>query len=524
MSWSLVIGRLWGTEIRLHASLLLLIPYVLFSARPTDLSGALRVLLLLAAIFACVLLHELGHTLAARMVGIEVKSVILWPLGGVANLSRRPQRVLHNLLITAAGPFTNLLLACVLLSVLVGGRLLGSMGITFPQAAWLAQFNLFPLLVGLLIANLSLAIFNMVPIFPLDGGQIARDLLKLAFGEKSADLLMVLISLPLAIGLTILGFVLVDLVIILTGLMLTLASLSLNPNITNLINLGLLFIFDRSGYYLRQGDYDRSIAIISRDLRRRPHQSGLYLSRALAYQNLLAPHAAWQDTHHALQLDPRNFMAWTLKGELSETYRRDPELAMTCYNQAIELNPTWPLAYADRAGLHHRQGRLELAMADYDQAVAHYQGMVVVFLLRSILRYELGDLPGSYADSDQALRFAPTWLASFQEAFLSTLQGHLAWALDYYQRAAQRTPGAYQVYQGRADALRVNGRPQEALADYNQAIRLEPKQAELYLRRGKAYRDLGQPAPAAADFQQAAQLAAFSHTRRQAETELLALK
>jgi Zn-dependent protease/regulator of sirC expression with transglutaminase-like and TPR domain len=520
MSWSLVIGRLWGTEIRLHTSLLLLIPYVLFIAHPTDLPSALRVLLLLAAIFACVLLHELGHTLAARMLGIEVKSVVLWPLGGVANLSRRPERVLHNLMITAAGPFTNLLLSCILVTVLVGGRLLGSFGFSLPQAAWLAQLNLFPLLMGLLFANLSLAVFNMVPIFPLDGGQIARDLLKLAFGEKNADLLMLFISLPLAIGMTILGIVLVDLVIILTGLMLILASLSLNPKITNLINQGLLYIFDRSGYFLRQGDYDRSITIISRDLRRRPHQSGLYLSRALAYQNLLAPHTAWQDVNHALQLDPRNFMAWTLKGELSESYRRDAALAMTCYTQAIELNPSWPLAYADRAGLYHREGNLELAMKDYDQAVAHYQGMIVVFLLRSILRYELGDLPGAYADSEQALRFAPAWLVSFQEAFLSTLQGHLEWALDYYQRAQQRMPGAYQVYQGRADALRVNGRAQEALADYDQAIRLEPKQAELYLRRGKAYRDLGQHARASADFQQAARLAAFSHTRRHAQAEL----
>ena len=114
MKWSLMVGRFWGTEIHLHASLLLLIPYTLLVFKPEDLIGAARVLLLITAIFVCVALHEMGHTLAARLVGIEVTSIILWPLGGVANLNRRPEKVLPGLAISAAGPLTNLLIFGVL--------------------------------------------------------------------------------------------------------------------------------------------------------------------------------------------------------------------------------------------------------------------------------------------------------------------------------------------------------------------------------------------------------------------------
>ncbi len=92
MKWSLLVGKFWGTEIRLHASLALLVPYALLAFKPADLPGALRVLALITAIFVFVALHEMGHTLAARLYGIPVNSIVLWPLGGFANLGRRPER------------------------------------------------------------------------------------------------------------------------------------------------------------------------------------------------------------------------------------------------------------------------------------------------------------------------------------------------------------------------------------------------------------------------------------------------
>jgi tetratricopeptide (TPR) repeat protein len=523
MSWSLLVGRLWGTEIRLHTSLLLLIPYVLYMFKPADVPGALRVLLLITAIFVCVLLHELGHTLAARLLGVDVKSVLLWPLGGFANLSHRPERVSHNLIITAAGPVTNLALSIGLAGILMVERLVYYNQLAPRLSLWLGEMQVFPFLVGLLAANLGLAVFNLIPIYPLDGGQIARDVLKLLLGEKKADLLLLIISLPLAIGLTMLGFYTLDIIIILTGLLLALASLSLNLNLSQRINQGLLYLFDRGSYYLRGGDYDQAVTAFSQAIRRRPNQTGLYLNRALAYQNLMAFASAWQDVNRALQIDPESFLAWTLKGEISETGRKDLDQALLCYNRAVQLNPDWPLAYADRAGVYQKQGQLDLAASDLERAVILNQGMVVVYLLRSILRYQMGNLTGAHADSEKALRFAPNWMLTFQEVFLTNLAGHLNWALDYYQRAEQRLPGAYQVYQGRADALRINHQYEAALINYQRAIQLAPQQAELYLRRGKAYLGHGMQSLAADDFQQAIHLANFSHQQRQAQAELFDL-
>lgn len=524
MSWSLLVGRLWGTEIRLHASLLLLIPYVLYTFRPADLQGALRVLLLIAAIFGFVLLHELGHTLAARLLGVEVKSVLLWPLGGFANLSRRPERASHNLIITAAGPLTNLALTIPLGALLAAERLLAYSQFAPQLSAWLFNWQAFPVLLALVLANLSLAVFNLIPIYPLDGGQIARDVLKLMMGEKNADLLLLFVSLPLAGGLTVLGFLAGDAIIILTGALLALASMTLNLGLSNAINQGLLYLLDRGGYYLRSGDYDRAVDAYSQVLRRRPNQAGVYINRAMAYQNLLAFAPAWQDVNRALQIDPSNVIAWTLKGEINELGRKDLAQALACYSRAIELKPDWPLAYTDRAGVYQKQGRLDLAAQDLNRAVQLNQGIPVIYLLRSILRFQMGDSDGARADGDKALRFAPKWMLAFQEVFLDNLTGHLEWALDYYRRAEQRMPGAYQVYQGRADALRMNQQYHAAAAEYQRALQLAPHNAELHLRRGKAYLGLRQNDRAAADFAQAAALAKFSHLRRQAQAELTELR
>lgn len=156
------------------------------------------------------------------------------------------------------------------------------------------------------------------------------------------------------------------------------------------------------------------------------------------------------------------------------------------------------------------------ALADIDKAVELGHGSPVNYLLRSLLRYEMGDLDGYRADADRALRYAPQWMLAFPELFLTNLEGHFHWALDYYARAIERMPNAYQVYQGRGDACRANGHPDWAIQDYNRAIYLAPKQAELYLSRGRAYQQAGALEPAAADFQRVISLAEKAHIRRQA--------
>jgi len=519
MKGSLLVGRVLGADIRLHASMILLLPYALFAFQPRSLSSALSVLLFLAAVFICVALHEIGHAAAARAFGIQVRSIVLWPLGGFANLSRRPENPLHDLVISAAGPLANLLILSVLAIIMVVVRL-AEMFPVFPAvSALFGSLRVFTFLVVLAVTNLSLVVFNLIPIYPLDGGQIARGILKLIFGDKYADLILLLISLPLSLGVVLLGLLLGDLLVTLTGGILILAGVTLNPRLSNGLSLGFAYLFDRAGYYLKRSDFDRAAQAYSESILRKPRDSGLYVSRAVVWINLMALKQAEEDIGCAIALAPENAAAWTLRGELL-AINKQYEPALDAYQRAIELKPDWSVAYINRGGLYQELGKLDLALAEMNRAVALGHESPANYLLRSILRFQLGDLSGSRADSEQALRFAPDWMLVFSEVFLLNLRGHLNWALDYYWRAIERMPAAYQVYQGRADACRVNGRFDWAVADYDRAIRLAPRLPQLYLNRGRAYSRLGNIERAAGDFRLAAQLADKPHLRRQAVEHL----
>jgi len=128
------------------------------------------------SLFAIVLTHEFGHQLACRQVGGETHDIILWPLGGVAYVSP-PQRPGAQLWSIAAGPLVNVVLVPLLtLLVFAGGRL--GWNETHPDAnAWI--YNVW-------VINLVLLIFNMMPVYPLDGGQILRSLLWFPFGRANS--------------------------------------------------------------------------------------------------------------------------------------------------------------------------------------------------------------------------------------------------------------------------------------------------------------------------------------------------
>lgn len=531
MKWSLLVGRFWGTEIRLHVSMLLLIPYTLWAFQPETLADSLRALVLISAIFVFVALHEVGHTLAARLYGIQVTSIVLWPLGGFANLTRQPEKVLPDMVISAAGPLTNLLLAIGLGSLAIIAYVAKQTGMLPAAVDLLWRWEAFTLLVGLTIANLSLALFNLLPIYPLDGGQILRGLLKAVFGEKNADGVMLVLSLPLALALTAGGLLLKDIILILTGLLLVLAGVSLNPRLLNNILIGGLYLIDRGGYYLKRLDFDPAAREYTRAIQRSPNRAGLYISRAVTYMNLMEIELAGADVRRALEIDAKNHVAWALNGELL-SMQKDDQGAMDAFNQAVQLQTNWSIGYLDRGGRYQERGDFANALADMNRAVELGKGSPITYLLRSLLHFEMGNMEGFRSDADQALRYAPEWMLAFPELFLNSLEGHLDWALAYYERAMERMPQAYQVYQGRGDACRANSHPDWAIADYQRAIERAPRRAELYLARGRAYLQVAaankipaaERAAAAAravqDLNQAAQRAGKAHIRRQAE-ELL---
>jgi len=152
MGWSLHIGRLFGIPVKVHFTLFILLGVLLLASSSTGsgLYGALIAVLL----FASVVAHELGHALVARRYGVDTKEIVLLPIGGAALLSRNPDEPRHELLIALAGPFVSLVLSGI---------------------AWLLwQTVAFAVLADLVVVNLMLGLFNLVPAFPMDGGRVLR--------------------------------------------------------------------------------------------------------------------------------------------------------------------------------------------------------------------------------------------------------------------------------------------------------------------------------------------------------------
>jgi Zn-dependent protease/CBS domain-containing protein len=147
--------------------------------------GAAFGALLMMALFVCVVLHELGHSLVAQRFGITVREIVLLPIGGVAMLGKMPRKPVQELLIAIAGPLVNVVIA-VGLGLYLGFRgdlpLDGSQLVELTKAAPSTQ----TLLQWLLAANVSLFVFNLIPAFPMDGGRILRAGLALFMGFSRA--------------------------------------------------------------------------------------------------------------------------------------------------------------------------------------------------------------------------------------------------------------------------------------------------------------------------------------------------
>ena len=193
-SWKL--GRIAGIDISLHWTLLLLVAWVAFSA-PSG--GAIGQVAFVAALFGCVLLHELGHALAARQFGIGTRGITLLPIGGVASLERMPRRPLQELWIAVAGPLVNVVIATGLFLILVPVGALAAAGIMSAQAVSWLQY--------LMWANISLVVFNMLPAFPMDGGRVLRSMLALRLPYLDATRLAAGIGKFVAMGMAALAVI-----------------------------------------------------------------------------------------------------------------------------------------------------------------------------------------------------------------------------------------------------------------------------------------------------------------------------
>ena len=199
MRWSFLIGRVAGTAIRIHVTFLLfllIIGIVVF--RQSGSNAALDAVAFITLVFACIVLHEFGHILMARYFGIKTRDVTLFPIGGVANIERMPDKPYQELLVALAGPFVNFVIFSIIFITL--GRELDATqieNIGDPASS---------LAVRVASANLVLMIFNLLPAFPMDGGRVFRALLAMRIGKSKATRIAAAIGQALAIFLGFMGF------------------------------------------------------------------------------------------------------------------------------------------------------------------------------------------------------------------------------------------------------------------------------------------------------------------------------
>ncbi|MCS3613313.1 site-2 protease family protein [Salinibacter ruber] len=180
MKRSLRVGSVAGIGIFLHWTFLLLVAaiFAYYYVQSQSLGAALSGMGLILGVFVCVILHELGHALTARRFGVPTRSITLYPIGGLARLERIPSEPMKEFWIAIGGPAVNVVIAFALaLVLLVTGGTLAPVALEAPGSHALAS---------LMWINAVLAVFNMLPAFPMDGGRVLRALLALRWDYAQA--------------------------------------------------------------------------------------------------------------------------------------------------------------------------------------------------------------------------------------------------------------------------------------------------------------------------------------------------
>ncbi len=198
MKWSFQLMRIAGIDVRVHATFFLLLAwfgtvYFLEGGYGAMVIGLSFIILL----FACVVLHEFGHALAARAYGINTPDITLLPIGGIARLERMPDKPWQELVVALAGPAVNVVIAFGLYIVI--GRFFG-LGDLEELAEGRGN-----LLTQLLAINVILVVFNLLPAFPMDGGRVLRALLATRLSHARATRIAAAVGQTVAVLFGLLG-------------------------------------------------------------------------------------------------------------------------------------------------------------------------------------------------------------------------------------------------------------------------------------------------------------------------------
>lgn len=196
MNWALTIGSIAGTKVRLHVTFLIFLAWIgiadFLAGGP---SAALDSVVFILLVFLCVTLHEFGHIAMARRFGVNTPQVILSPIGGIAAMERMPEKPRQELLVAIAGPLVNVAIALLLMALFGLGRGFAT-GLDFDHAS-LAE--------RLLLVNVMLVAFNLIPAFPMDGGRVLRAILAMRMSAPRATAVAARIGQGFAVVFFVLG-------------------------------------------------------------------------------------------------------------------------------------------------------------------------------------------------------------------------------------------------------------------------------------------------------------------------------
>ncbi|HEX9699322.1 MAG TPA: site-2 protease family protein [Acidobacteriota bacterium] len=171
MKWAWRVGSIVGIPIYIHSTFVLIILWVAWAhaSQGAGLAATLSGIVFILALFGCVVLHELGHALTARRYGIGTRDITLLPIGGLARLERMPDDPRQEFWVALAGPAVNVVIAAGLYGVLVlQGRSEPDFQLTITGG---------PFIERIMVVNVILVAFNMLPAFPMDGGRVLRAIL-----------------------------------------------------------------------------------------------------------------------------------------------------------------------------------------------------------------------------------------------------------------------------------------------------------------------------------------------------------
>jgi Zn-dependent protease len=228
-SWSWRIGEVAGIPIYIHWTFWILLLAIVLSnlvgGRPTN--EIFEDVGFVLALFGCVVLHELGHALAAARYGVKTKDITLLPIGGVARLLRMPEKPSEELVVALAGPAVNVLIAALL--YVLGARL--PFEVRDEHVLENGSF-----LDRLLLVNLFLVVFNLIPAFPMDGGRVLRASLAMTMDYGKATRIAATIGQLIAIAFVFIGLM-INPFLILIGLFVWIGAQAEAADVTERIEL-----------------------------------------------------------------------------------------------------------------------------------------------------------------------------------------------------------------------------------------------------------------------------------------------